>query len=108
MQDVFVLITDFLLSAVRLIQEDLLWLGNYFRTLGTWGCVNFLFWLMIYVLFMSFALFGLWVGLNFIVPIVVKIPKGLFFTKSILQSNDDFRAGYEDGYEKRGLHFTDD
>lgn len=98
--DVFVFIADFLLAVVRLLQEDLLWLKNYFQSLTSWDCVFFLLLLLVYKVVYKWVMrFGLGL-LAWTVQKIRGIPFAFFhnFSKRTILSNHDYRIAYNQGY----------
>ena len=101
--DVVVFIADFLLAVVRLLQEDLLWLKNYFQSLTNWDCILFLLLLLVYVVVYKWLMrFGisLFVWAVQLLLGILKIPFAFIhnFSERTILSSPDYRIAYNQGY----------
>lgn len=107
-QYVLVFISSFLIATTRLLNEDLLWLRDYFRTLSSWDCLGFMILLTIYVLLWRTALgFLAWLFKILLVRFgfVGKIEwLDNFLAKAVLKTpvySDSYSAGYIAGEAQR-------
>ena len=97
MVSILVFFTDFLMTVTRLLQEDLLWLREYCKTLSNWHCLGFILLLLSYRLVMKFFIgWAVVLGRKFLghIGVIRKV------VDNNLLANPDYRVGYKQGYSE--------